>query len=223
MRGIIFDFDGVIADSEALANTVLAEAVSAHGLPTTLEDALTRYMGKRWPEVMTAIEEGIGNKLPHDFSDDLKSATLARFRRELREVSGAKAFVRRFSNLPLSIASSSSIDRLRLCLNILQLEAEFETHVFSGDMVERGKPYPDLFLLAASHMAIPPANCIVIEDSVGGVHAGVTAGMAVIGLCAGSHLRQGHERKLADAGAHYTASTWADATEIVAKLTSGAR
>ena len=59
MRGQIFDFDGVIADSEALANTVLAEVVSGLGRKTSLEDALTRYMGKRWPEVLQRIEETV--------------------------------------------------------------------------------------------------------------------------------------------------------------------
>jgi beta-phosphoglucomutase-like phosphatase (HAD superfamily) len=57
MRGLIFDFDGVIADSEALAHTVLAELVSGLGRKTSLDDALTRYMGKRWPEVLQRIEE----------------------------------------------------------------------------------------------------------------------------------------------------------------------
>ena len=89
MQGLIFDFDGVIADSEALANTVLAETVTVHGLPTTLEQALNRYMGKRWPEVIAAIEMGLGRVLPTAFSDDLQRATLDRFRSDLREVTGA--------------------------------------------------------------------------------------------------------------------------------------
>jgi beta-phosphoglucomutase-like phosphatase (HAD superfamily) len=95
IAGLIFDFDGVIADSETLANTVLAETVTELGLPTTLDDSLARYMGRRWPEAMALIETGLGRPLPGTFSEDLKAATLARFRTDLAEIAGAGAFIRR--------------------------------------------------------------------------------------------------------------------------------
>lgn len=192
IRGILFDFDGVIADSEVLANSVLAEKVSQLGLPTTLDDALTRYLGKRASEVLALIESGVGHPLPSNFSEDLKAATLARFRAELQEVTGATAFIRQFSALPRCIASSSSVARLQVCLETLGIADDFSGLVFSADMVERGKPHPDLFLYAASRLQLEPASCIVIEDSVSGAQAGIAAGMTVIGLCAGSHLRAGH-------------------------------
>lgn len=68
---VLFDFDGVIADSEALANKVLAEHVTDLGLPTTLENALDRYTGRRWPEVMALIQSGIPGVLPANFSNNL--------------------------------------------------------------------------------------------------------------------------------------------------------
>lgn len=218
MRGLVFDFDGVIADSEALANTVLAEIVSALGLPTTLDQALNRYMGKRWPEVIAAIEEGVGRPLPDNFSDSLKIATLERFRTDLREVNGATAFIKRFAQIPRCIASSSSIDRVRHCLDVLELADDFGDNVFSADMVERGKPHPDIYLFAAERINVAPSDCIVIEDSAGGVRSGVAAGMTVIGLCAASHVPAGHARTLSDSGAHYTAATWADVPAIVSSL-----
>jgi HAD superfamily hydrolase (TIGR01509 family) len=217
-RALIFDFDGVIADSESLSNTVLAETVTALGLPTTLDDSLSRYQGRRWPEALELIESGLGRPLPDGFSDDLKAAILRRFRTELREVAGAADFIRQFSHLPKCIASSSSFDRLQLCLDVLNLSREFDENVFSADMVERGKPHPDIFLFAAKHIGIPPSDCIVIEDSASGVRAGVAAGMIVIGLCAGSHLRDGHAQRLRDAGARHIADTWAEATQLVSKL-----
>jgi beta-phosphoglucomutase-like phosphatase (HAD superfamily) len=219
--GLIYDFDGVIADSEALANTVLAETITSLGRPTTLDEALDRYMGKRWPEVITQIESDLGRALPNSFSEDLKMATLERFSADLREVQGASSFIRHFHDIPRCIASSSSLDRLHTCLKILGLANEFGTHVYSADMVERGKPHPDIFVLAAQKLNIPPSDCIVIEDSSSGVRAGVAAGMIVIGLCAGSHLRSGHARRLIDAGATHTASTWGDALAIVEHALNG--
>ena len=210
MRALIFDFDGVIADSESIANTVLAEAVSELGHPTTLDQALSRYMGRRWVEAVAEIEAAIGKPLPDNFSDQLKLATLARFRTDLKEVSGAQAFIRRFSHIPRAIASSSSIDRLQLCLSVLALEAEFGPHVFSADMVARGKPHPDIFLFAAAKLGVSPKECLVIEDSAGGIRAAVAAGMTAVGLSAASHIRDGHDLKLRDAGAVHLAQSWSD-------------
>src|ERR1700682_1173618 len=173
MCALIFDFDGVIADSEAIANTVLAEIVTGLGHSTTLDQSLARYSGRRWDEVMAEIEAAVGTPLPSDFSSELKRATLERFRTDLKEVSGAANFIRRFSHLPRCIGSSSSIDRLQLCLSVLALEAEFGAHVFSADMVARGKPYPDIFLFAASRLGVSPDRCLVIEDSASGIKAAV--------------------------------------------------
>lgn len=210
MGALIFDFDGVIADSEAIANTVLAETVSALGHPTTLDQSLARYAGSRWDDVMAAIEAAIGRPVPSNFSGQLKFATLERFRTDLKEVSGATDFIRRFSHLPRCIASSSSIDRLQLCLSVLDLEAEFDGRVFSADMVARGKPHPDIFLFAAGKLAVNPEECLVIEDSAGGIRAAVAAGMTAVGLCAASHIRDGHDAKLREAGAVHLAQSWSD-------------
>ena len=208
IRGLIFDFDGVIADSEALANNVLAETISQMGLQTSLDDALARYMGKRWPEVVAAIERDTGRKTPDDFAESLKQATLACFRTSLREVEGASDFIRHFGHLPRCIASSSSADRLEISLAILGLTDTFGSHVYSADRVSQGKPHPGIFLLAAGQIGVPPAYCAVIEDSISGVQAGVAAGMIVIGLCAGSHMRAGHAGRLQAAGAHHVAASW---------------
>ena len=207
---LIFDFDGVIADSEAIANTVLAETVTKLGHPTTLDQSLARYAGRRWDGVLAEIESAIGKPLPSDFSGDLKRATLDRFRTDLKEVSGAAQFIRRFSHLPRCIASSSSIDRLQLCLEVLALEAEFGDHVYSADMVARGKPHPDIFLFAAERLGVSPEQCLVIEDSAGGIKAAVAAGMTAVGLCAASHIRDGHDTKLRDAGAVHLAPSWVE-------------
>ena len=208
VAALIFDFDGVIADSEALANTVLAEFVTKFGQPTTLDDALERYCGRRWDDVLAAIESVAGRPLPPDFSDNLRLATLDRFRKDLKEVSGSTDFIRKFSAFPRCIASSSSVDRLQFCLAILGLKDSFGANVFSADMVRRGKPHPDIFLFAAEKLGVDPGSCLVIEDSAGGIRAAVAAGMTTVGLCAASHIRPGHDHTLREAGATHLAGSW---------------
>ena len=218
---LIFDFDGVIADSEAIANTVLAETVTRLGHSTTLDQSLARYSGRRWDEAMAEIERAIGKTLRSDFSDQLKLATLDRFRTDLKEVSGARNFIKRFSHIPRCIASSSSLDRLQLCLSVLALEAEFGDHVYGADMVARGKPHPDIFLFAAAKLGARPDECLVIEDSAGGIRAAVAAGMTAVGLCAASHVREGHDLKLRDAGAVHLAHSWSDVEQIAQQFFKG--
>jgi len=218
LKALIFDFDGVIADSEALANTVLAEFVTELGHPTTLDESLARYAGRRWNDVVAAIESTTGKPLPANFAGQLKSATFDRFRADLREVRGATRFIERFSEVPRCIASSSSMDRLQLCLSTLGLDDKFGGNVFSADMVSRGKPHPDIFLFAAEKLGASPASCLVIEDSAGGVKAAVAAGMTAVGLCAASHIRDGHGLKLEEAGAVHLAHSWREVEEIASRF-----
>jgi HAD superfamily hydrolase (TIGR01509 family) len=220
-RAIIFDFDGVIADSEVLSNTVLAEIVTELGVPTTLEDAYLNYMGKRFSEVIAAIEQSVGRTLPPSFGQQCQARTLERFRQELAPIGGAREFIAKFIDVPRCIASSSSPDRLAVCLDVLDMTALFDGRVFSASNVARGKPHPDIFLHAAAEMGVSPRDCIVIEDSASGVIAGSSAGATVIGLLAAGHIRDGHAATLKEAGAHHVAADYIEAERIVRKLLAG--
>jgi HAD superfamily hydrolase (TIGR01509 family) len=215
---IIYDFDGVIAESEVLANTVLAEIVTELGVPTTLEESYRLYMGKRFADVIAAVEASVGRALPMGFPSEYQARTLERFRKELRFVDGARDYIDAFAHIPRCIASSSSPDRLAVCLDVLGLRSAFGAHVFSASAVPRGKPHPDIFLHAAEQMEATPSDCIVVEDSPSGVEAGIAAGMAVIGLLAASHIQVGHRERLRSAGAHHVASTFKEAEEITRRL-----
>ena len=215
---IVFDFDGVIADSEILANTVLAEFVTELGVSMTVEDALRTFMGKRLADVLASIGTTIGRPLGAEAVEEFQRRTLARFRTHLREVSGVRGYLQSVAHVDCCIASASSPDRLTVCLDVLGLAARFGTHVYSASMVPRGKPHPDLFLHAAAQFGVTPETAIVIEDSPHGVRAGIAAGMTTIGFLGASHIRSGHDAWLVDAGAHHIARTYDDVAEITARL-----
>jgi HAD superfamily hydrolase (TIGR01509 family) len=219
-RAIIFDFDGVIADSEVLSNTVIAEFVTELGVPTTLEDAYRDYMGKRFHDVIDAIERAVGGPLPRSFGEQFQERTFQRFRRELVAIAGVREFIARFVDVSRCIASSSSPDRLVLCLDVLEMATLFEGRVFSASNVARGKPHPDIFLHAAAEIGASPHECIVIEDSASGVIAARAAGSTVIGLLAAGHIRDGHAAALTQAGAHHLAVDYREAEQIVGDLLS---
>ena len=218
-RLLIFDFDGVVADSELIANTALANALTGIGLPTTLDESLARYMGRRWIDCEADIVAVLDRPLPPDFNDKRRADVRAVLSEGLTEVWGLSAFLAAHVGWPRCIASSSSHDWLTLSLGIIGIGDLFP-HRFSGASdVVHGKPAPDLFLHAARVMGFAPADCVVIEDSVAGVTGGVAAGMRVIGLVAGTHIRDGHAETLVAAGAHEVAASYDEVAALLGDWT----
>jgi HAD superfamily hydrolase (TIGR01509 family) len=166
----------------------------------TADGAIARYTGISMPCVMQKIEAEFLRALPPDFLGRLRTADEAAFRQELRAIDGAAAAARALA-LPKCVASSGRLAKMRLTLGLTGLLPLFEPHLFSAEMVARGKPSPDLFLYAADRMGVVPARCVVIEDSVAGVRAGVAAGMQVLGFSGGGHCPPGHDIALREAGA----------------------
>lgn len=205
---IVFDYDGVVADSEVLNNQVLAELLSEGGLPTTLDQSIARYMGRRWQDIEPELAEGLGRPCPELYDAWVKRCR-ARAEAGLTAVPGLLTFLQPRKE-KRCIASSSSPWWVELGLRRLGLEAAALGPIFSGAVhVTRGKPHPDLFLYAAEAMGVAPNRTVVIEDSPAGVCGGLAAGMTVIGLCAGGHIRDGHSEGLRDAGAHHVVSDYA--------------
>jgi HAD superfamily hydrolase (TIGR01509 family) len=201
-----------------LSNSVIADIVTELGVPTTLDDAYRTYMGKRLSDVIETIERVTGRKLPDDFADTYQRRTFDAFRARLKPVHGAREFIAAWREVPNCIASSSSPERLAVSLEVLNMAAWFEGRVFSASNVVRGKPHPDIFLYAAKQLGIEPADCIVIEDSIGGITAARTAGSFAIGLTAASHIQPGFDAKLREAGADHVAASFAELDEMIRPL-----
>jgi HAD superfamily hydrolase (TIGR01509 family) len=216
--GIIFDFDGVLIDSEYVGNVHLAETLTALGYPTRLEDALQKFSGLSGRQFIDAVEAWIGATLPRDFYQ-LRMAEDERVVREgVEAIAGAVDFVRHLPpDLPRAVASSSSTEWIRAHLDHLGLTDAFEPHIYSGrEHVARGKPAPDLYLLAAERLGVPIADCVIIEDSEVGAKGAVASGARVIGLAAGSHCLPGHGDVLRALGVREVAEDF----EQVARLLS---
>ena len=202
---IIFDCNGVLVDSEPLATAVVSEEFMRAGFPLT-PDVIARYFtGRRPTDMFAEVEIAAGRKLPAGFAATVASATLRRFRAELRataHMAQALSWLRG----PKCVASSSSFDRIRLSLESTDLIRYFEPYLFSATEVANGKPSPDIFLHAAGRMHVNPRDCIVVEDSAVGVAAAVKAGMTVIGFVGGTHAGTRLPEQLRAAGARVVLS-----------------
>jgi HAD superfamily hydrolase (TIGR01509 family) len=178
MKAIIFDCDGTLVDSEVLGNEVLVETVADHGLAISLQEAVDLFRGRKLAECVAEIELRLGRSLPQDFVAQLRSRMADAFRLRLRPVDGALELVgslrRRFC-----VASSGPREKIELSLSLTGLLPFFRNSIFSSYEVGTWKPDPGLFLHAASAMGVEAANCIVVEDSLPGIQAGVAAGMQV--------------------------------------------
>ena len=183
---IIFDNDGVLVDSERLANQVLAAILTDLWRPITFEDCVASYLGGTIERVRGLVEEESGCPLPGDFEDRYHRALYAAFDDGLVAVPGASELLDRLDHAgtPYCVASSGSRERISRTLRQVGLWDRFDGKAFSAEDVSAGKPAPDLFLHAASRSGVAPTNSVVIEDSPLGVEAARAARMPVIGFVA---------------------------------------
>ena len=217
LDGIIFDFDGVLLESEYAGNLQIADYLTGIGHPTTPEESMTYFMGLSGPAFLAAVESWIGRRLPEDFHRARAEEDARVLRDGLEAVKGAIQFIENLpANLPRAIASSSSTEWIKTHLDHLGLRGHFGDMIFSGhEHVERGKPAPDLYLLAADRMGVEISRVAIIEDSPVGVRGAVASGAEVFGLCAGSHCLPDHADRLRALGVQHIVHSF---DEIAARL-----
>lgn len=184
---IIFDCDGVIADSEVLSAQVLIEQLAGLDITVTPDEVRRDFLGRSFPTVAASIRARFDRPLPADFEAGYRDGLLARFATQLRPTPGYCAMLEGL-RYPCCVATSSSPPRVARTLALLGLDARFGSDVFTASQVARGKPAPDLFLFAAKRKGCPPARALVIEDSRAGIHAAQAAGMDVLHYAGGAHL-----------------------------------
>ena len=199
---VIFDCDGVLIDSEALCNRIVAEILTADGWPMTAAECEHRFIGMSFYAMQPEIEARLGRSLGVDWVDRVVAVVTEAMIHEVEPVPGALQALETTSALGLKwrIASNSSHT---------EMAAKFGRAGWAGLVAGRvhsavdvivlggaGKPAPDVYLAAAKAQAVPSAHCLVIEDSVAGVTAARAAGMDCLGLA-----RHGEGADLRAAGA----------------------
>ena len=214
---IIFDFDGVLLESELELNRLTAELLTNLGAPTTLEEALQFFTGLTGPDLMKVIENRLGGPVPTSFNEEMRRASARALDEGLEPLIGAVDFVRALPPaLPRAVASSSSTRWIRTHLDHLGLRDSFEPHIYSGkEHVTRGKPDPDLYLHAAQELGINIVRAVVLEDSRVGATGALASGATVIGLAAGKHCLDGHDEILRNVGVEHVARSFGEVCRLL--------
>ena len=184
---IIFDCDGTLVDSEVLCNQGLVNVFARYGATVTLEECLTRYKGGKMHEILTSICKDNDlvldlNALEQEYRTELKRL----FEVSLKPIEFVSEALNQI-NLPMCVASNGPVTKMQNTLGLTGLLHHFEDRLYSAFDANTWKPDPGLLTYAAEKMGVELKNCVLVEDSIPGVMAGVNAGIPVFHYCANEH------------------------------------
>lgn len=217
---IIFDFDGVVVDSEPISLATLHAALADFGVTLTPDDVRATFLGGSMRQIEQFVDAHGTRTAAEGFAELWNATLFARFRRELQRMPGIDALLDHLDSrsLPYCIASGASFERLNVALEAVGFLDRFAARVFSVDLVAQGKPAPDIFLRAAADLRQPADRCLVIEDSPAGIAGAKAAGMRALGFIGGSHLADcdvEHVARLRDARADAVIATLEEAIDFL--------
>jgi HAD superfamily hydrolase (TIGR01509 family) len=176
---VIFDCDGTLVDSMPLHFVAWTQALDHHKAPFVFtEEYFYAKAGVREQDVVNLLNAQHGSGLDPDSVAEHKSKLFHQIIHQVREIKPVADFARSLQGIkPMAVASGSEEPLVRTCLAQNQLLHLFEDRIITPRLVKHGKPAPDMFLLAAQRMGIPPERCLVVEDGLSGVEAAKAAGM----------------------------------------------
>lgn len=179
---VIFDCDGVLVDSEPITNRLMAEDMTAHGLPMTRDEAIDLFVGGTIKSVFE-LARSKGAALPDDWVDNFYDRMIKTLRKEITIIPGVKSVLDALdrAGIPYCVASNGPVRKMEATLSETGLWDRLEGRLHSAHDVGVAKPDPGLFLHAALQMGVLPNEAIVIEDSGSGAKAAQAAGMKCFG------------------------------------------
>lgn len=180
---IIFDCDGVLVDSEPIANRVIVEMANDYGANIDLDYALKHFKGGSMQGCVDKISELVKVPLPENFVDTYRKRSFEAFKKDMKPVEGVKNVLENLK-IPFCVASSGPVEKIRFNLELTGLLPYFEHKIFSCYTINKWKPNPAVFLWAADIMKFKPVDCLIIEDSLTGVKAAKNGGFDVFGFTA---------------------------------------
>lgn len=184
IKGIIFDMDGVISDTQKLHSRLESKLLNRYGIKITPLEITTKYSGVKTKDFFEELLKKQTKKYDLDLLMKEKWTQMEMFaRKNVDAIDGSIGLIKQLysTKFPLTVASASNLNYVKTVLKTLRV-IDYFSYIVGGNMVTKGKPNPESFLLAASKIKIPPENCLVIEDGISGMQAAITGGMKCIGL-----------------------------------------
>ena len=180
---VIFDCDGVLVDSEPIGNQILVDLANDLGAGIDLNFAMKHFKGSHFKECVAIISKLVKQPIPDTFETEYRRRSLEEFGKSLKPIDGVTQVIEQLK-LPYCVASSGPENKMRLNLEVTGLLPYFDGNIFSCYTIQKWKPDPSIFLLAAKTMGFEPNECVVIEDSLLGVQGAINGGFDVFGFTA---------------------------------------
>lgn len=196
IKGIIFDCDGVLVETEPIAIQVLVECLFDIGIDIDFEKALADCRGGNLNELLLKYSQKHEVDVPEDFVNTFRERMYVRFEDGVNAVPGVSGLMKELK-LPFSVASNGPMKKMEITLSMAGLFDYFKGQIYSAYDVGVWKPDPKIYLIVAEKMGLDPKDCLVIEDSAPGIKAGLEAGMQVWG-----YAEEGRREELEATGAH---------------------
>ncbi len=214
---VLFDCDGVLINTEELGYHILNDMLAREGISYTREAYVEMLSGITLENFYDYLRKTHPD-LPENFERDLQARILASQEADMKVIEGVRALLQKLkdNNIPFAVCSNSGAESLLRKLKKVGLYDDFVPHIYSKDHVDNPKPAPDIYEHAAQIRRIKPEDCIVVEDTMTGVRAGVAAGMNVIGFVGESHRDDSEAEMLTSAGAAMIALSPAQIWEHIA-------
>ena len=193
IKNIIFDFDGVIVDSEVLASRAFTKYFNNLGY-SLKEQYFYSYAGMKTVEVIDRLSKKYQISDKNKFSDEIFKIISTIYLKDLSLVEGAQEYIKNSKKVHF-IGSNSNKERIIEGLNIVGMSNMFPpSKIYSFDMVKKPKPHPDIYLKVISDNDLIAEETIVLEDSGVGVKAAKSAGLRVFGITAGKHWHSNRDQ-----------------------------
>tara|TARA_B100001029_G_C15035109_1_gene439605 strand:- start:882 stop:1541 length:660 start_codon:yes stop_codon:yes gene_type:complete len=215
IKNIIFDFDGVLVDSEILAAKAFSRYMIRFGVDIS-EKEFANFAGNKTVNVVEILSKKYSINDKKKFYNDIMNIAYNIYKNELTIINGAYNFINN-KKLNIFIGSNSTKNRIIDGLQKVKLDKFFKPEqVYSFDLVKNPKPYPDIYLKVVKDNNLNKDETIIIEDSVIGIKAAVNAGVKVIGFTAGGHWHENRdEKELLAAGAIFVTNDYNKIDKII--------
>ncbi|AZI42388.1 HAD family phosphatase [Deinococcus psychrotolerans] len=212
---VLFDMDGVLVDSEVVSGQVWVQTLGDYGLTLDHGDYMARAVGHTASNLYASLERDHAWKRTPEFEHAL-TQRLAEAFAKVEEVPGAQQILKalKAAGVPFAVASNSTRDKLQLKLKATGLAELLGAHAYDPSTVSGlGKPLPDLYLHAAEQLGVDIQRCVVVEDSLSGLAAGLSAGATGWGFAGGGH--QVDADALLEAGAERVVNSHAELRQLL--------
>lgn len=217
IEALVCDCDGVVVDSEIVAERTLVAALSELAPRDEVATVLRGAFGQSTSEVLDLLEQRFAITLSASFRDELFTRIEHLIATTAAPIDGVKAAIEAI-DLPTAIVSNSTRASVLNSIRRAGLEQSVSGRIFTAEMVGAPKPAPQVYLRAVAALGVPGERCIAIEDSSAGVQAAVAAGVPVVGFVGASHIPPTHAERLLALGAVAVIDRMVDLPSLVCGL-----